>query len=165
MHKTYAIRKATIEDIPDIIRLRRLMFTWMNYSDSAILDATDKANEVYFFNAIPEGTFHGWVAESNNKIIATGGLVIDHHPPGPSNLTGKLGYIMNMSVEPEFRKQGIAKELFKTILLFLKENNIVMSSLHATDMGRKLYEKFGFSSTNEMRVNLTFLLSEDIIKL
>ena len=72
---------------------------------------------------------------------------------------------MNISVEPEFRNQGIAKELLKTILLFLKEMNIIMSTLHATDMGRMLYEKFGFSSTNEMRVNLSSMEPNQILKL
>lgn len=156
MNVQYSIRKATVEDITDLIRLRRLMFESMNYKDLDILDKTDQSNEKYFLVAIPNEVFHGWVAEINSgKVVGCGGLVFDSHPPGPINYSGKVGYIMNMSVYPDYRNQGIAKEIFKHILIFLKEQNIVTASLHATDMGRKLYEKFGFASTNEMRLNLT----------
>ena len=156
MNVQYSIRKATVEDITDLIHLRRLMFESMNYKDSDILDKSDQFNEKYFLVAIPNEVFHGWVAEiSPGKIVGCGGLVFDSHPPGPINYSGKIGYIMNMSVYPEYRHQGIAKEIFKHILIFLKEQNVVTASLHATDMGRKLYEKFDFTPTNEMRLNLT----------
>ena len=61
---------------------------------------------------------------------------------------------MNISVEPEYRNQGIAKELLKTILFYIKDKNITLVSLHASEMGKNLYEKVGFKPTNEMRLKL-----------
>ncbi len=157
------IRKATLGDIPELIRLRRLMFEWMNYSDNDLLKKTEIENEKYLSITISSNRFHGWVAiNDKGRIVGSGGLVIDQHPPSPSNLSGKIGYVMNLSVEVEYRKQGIAKEILKQIIIYLKVNGITHASLHATEMGRKLYEKFEFSNTNEMRSNLSNLTIEKI---
>ena len=61
---------------------------------------------------------------------------------------------MNMYTLPEYRRQGIA---FKTLDLLVKDakkRDIVEISLEATDMGRALYEKYGFEKMkNEMELN------------
>ena len=158
MAEIFNIRLATTKDISDLVRLRRLMFEWMGYTEKKSLDDNDKANELYFSKSIPEGNFLGWVAQTKiGKTIGCGGLVIDQHPPGPSNLSGKIGYIMNISVDPEFRHQGVAKEILKIILTYLKNNNITVSTLHASEMGKSLYEKAGYIPTNEMRLQLADL--------
>ena len=158
MTEKIAIRLAKSSDIPDLVRLRRLMFRWMGFTDEESLDKNDLANEQYFIKNIPNGGFIGWLAQiDKEKTVGCGGLVIDQHPPGPSNLSGKIGYIMNISVDPEFRHQGVAKEILKTILLYLKINNITVSTLHASEMGKSLYEKTGYKPTNEMRLQLADL--------
>ena len=155
MDQNIFIFKATTEDIQDIVRLRRLMFEWMGHTDKDYLEKNDTENTKYFTKLIPEGTFHGWMAKTKDgKVVGTGGLVFDQHPPSPNNPTGKIGYIMNISVEPEYRNQGIAKELLKTILFYIKDKNITLVSLHASEMGKNLYEKVGFKPTNEMRLKL-----------
>ena len=158
MDASITIRLATIKDIPDLIHLRHLMFEWMGHTEKLNLDTNDIENEKYFQRAIPDSSFIGWLAfTKNNKAIASGGLVIDQHPPGPSNPSGKIGYIMDISVEPDFRKQGIAKEILKRILMYLKDKNITLVSLHASEMGKSLYEKSGFRPTNEMRLKMAEL--------
>lgn len=161
----YFVRKATVDDIVDLVRLRRLMFQSMNFTDEKMLSDCDKANKEYFQRAIPNEIYYGWIAENEEKkIVGCGGLVLDTHPPGPTNLTGQIGYIMNMSVESAYRRQGIAKEIFKHILLYLKELGVKTASLHPTDLGQPLYELFGFSNANEMRLKLS-TISESAIQL
>lgn len=156
MLKDYSIRLAALDDIPHLVRLRRLMFEWMNYSDQEVLDKNDSYNEEYFSKSIPNESFIGWlVCTTDGKSIASGGLVIDQHPPGPSNPSGKIGYIMDISVEPDFRHQGIAKKILKEILQYLKDQKITLASLHASEMGKSLYEKTGFKPTNEMRLKFS----------
>lgn len=155
MKGNYSIRVATLNDIDDLIRLRRLMFEWMNYSDPDILDKNDFYNKEYFSRTIPNKNFIGWlVINAEGRSIASGGLVIDQHPPSPSNPSGKIGYIMNISVEPDFRQQGIAKKILKEILQFLQEQEITLASLHSSEMGKILYEKSGFKTTNEMKIKV-----------
>lgn len=60
--------------------------------------------------------------------------------------------ILNVYTEPEFRKQGIARQIMLTILAWVKEQSLRSVNLHASKQGRHLYEKLGFEATNEMRL-------------
>jgi ribosomal protein S18 acetylase RimI-like enzyme len=149
------IRLATLEDLEDLVRLRRMMFESMGYKNAQDLDAADKAATTYFQEAIPSGEFHGWLAVTpTGQAIGSGGAVIDRHPPGPNNLSGRTGYIVNIGTMPEYRHQGIAGHMILTVLAWLSEQNVQHVTLHASDMGRSLYEKLGFSYSNEMRLQL-----------
>lgn len=149
-----AIRPATADDIPDLVRLRRTMFESMGYDDPAQLAAADEAAAAYFATAIPTGAFYGWLAFTvTGQTVGSGGAVIDRHPPGPNNLSGQSGYIMNVSTLPSYRRQGIARRMMQTILHWLAERGIQHVTLHATETGRPLYEQMGFVESNEMRLS------------
>ncbi len=156
MKENIIIRAAVVSDIDDLVQLRRIMFESMGFDDPNRLELTDKASSNYFSEAIPNEQFFGWLALSPaGEAVGSGGIVIDYHPPEPLNLLGKIGYIMNLVVIPKFRRKGIARRLMKTMLNWLKDSNIQISSLHATEDGRHLYEELGFEITDEMRLNST----------
>ena len=155
MSDDVTIRQTTIADVPDLVRLRRAMFEAMGFDDAAQLDAADAASAAYFATAIPSGEFHGWLAFTpENEAVGSGGAVIDRHPPGPSNLSGRSGYIMNIVTMPRYRRLGIARRIIQTMLEWLAEQGIRRVELHATGMGRSLYEELGFVDSNEMRLRL-----------
>jgi GNAT superfamily N-acetyltransferase len=150
-----AIRQATVDDIPDLVRLRRMMFEAMGFDDPAKLDAGDAAAVDYFAQAIPSGEFQGWLAVTpEGEAVSTSGLVIDQHPPGPGNLSGKTGYIMNVVTHPAYRRRGLARRLMQVTLAWLDELGIRRAELHATDMGRPLYESLGFAAHTGMRLEV-----------
>ena len=146
------IRMASKVDIPDLVRLRRMMFEDMGFDDPEKLDAADTAVAVYLATALPDQQFQGWLAVTATGVaVGSGGVVIDRHPPGPNNLTGQIGYIMNVVTDPRYRRQGIARRIMETMLDWLTSQGIQVLALHASDMGRPLYEQLGFESSNEMR--------------
>ena len=49
-----------------------------------------------------------------------------------------------MYTHPEYRRKGIAYKTLNLLVLNAKERGISHITLEATDMGRPLYEKFGF---------------------
>ncbi len=156
MKENITIRQATMSDISDLVRLRRIMFESMGFNDPNQLNSADQAATEYFTNAIPKNHFYGWLAISTKgNVIGSGGLVIDQHPPGPTNLSGQIGYIMNLVTVPQYRRRGIARRVMQTMLDWLRNSNIVVSSLHATKEGKPLYEELGFEDSNEMRLELT----------
>ena len=59
---------------------------------------------------------------------------------------------MNMYTVKEYRNQGIGAELFKRIVEEAKNLGYKKITLNATEMGRKLYEKFGFEKVNNSMV-------------
>ncbi len=146
------IRQATVADIPDLVRLRRLMFEAMGFDDPAQLDTADAASKTYFAEAIPAEEFYGWLAVTPaGEAVGSGGLVFDQHPPGPTNLSGRIGYIMNMVTVPRYRRQGIARHIMQAMIKWLTEQGIQNMALHATVAGRPLYKEMGFVDSNEMR--------------
>jgi GNAT superfamily N-acetyltransferase len=150
---TIVIRQATVDDIPNLVRLRRAMFESMGFSDPAQLDTADQAATAYFCEAIPRREFHGWLAVTpKGKTVGCGGAVIDRHPPGPGNLSGRIGYVMNVVTLLAYRRQGIARRVMSAILRWLAEQGIQHVTLHATEMGRPLYRELGFETGNEMRL-------------
>lgn len=148
------IRRATAADVPDLVRLRRIMFEAMGWSDETQLDATGAASAAHFAESIPDGEFHGWVAvTSAGEVVSSGGLIVDQHLPTPGNLSGQIGYVLNVVTIPSYRRQGIAGRIMQTMLTWLKEQGIQRVTLHASDDGQSLYESLGFEPvTNEMRM-------------
>ena len=146
------IRRARASDIPDLVALRQALFESMGYGDPTLLEAVAEANEAYLATALPRGEFRAWVAEASGKVVASGGLVIHVVPPTAMNLVGMEGYIMNMYTRPEWRRQGLGTAILQTILEHLRQEGIPLASLHASEQGRRLYEKQGFASSNEMRL-------------
>ena len=51
---------------------------------------------------------------------------------------------MNMYTAPDYRRQGIAYKTLDMLVKMSKERGIDQVSLEATEMGRPLYEKYGF---------------------
>ena len=64
--------------------------------------------------------------------------------PTYHNPSGKKAYIMNMYTAPEYRRQGIAIHTLDLLVKNAKEQGVLQIVLEATDMGRLLYEKYGF---------------------
>jgi ribosomal protein S18 acetylase RimI-like enzyme len=149
-----AVRQATVDDIPDLVRLRRMMFEAMQAATPAKLDTAESVWAVYFAEAIPAEAFHGWLAvTSEDEVVSVCGVVIDQHPPTPGNPSGRIGYVMNVVTVPEHRHRGLARCLMQTALQWLDERGIRRVTLHATDVGQSLYESLGFEPVpNEMRL-------------
>lgn len=155
MNDNILIRPATLNDLNSLMCLRRLMFESMGYDDPDQLAAGDQAARAYMVENLPGGVFRAWVAVTvDGQVVSSGGAVIDIHPPGPGNLSGKIGYIMSVATRPEYRRRGLARRIVETIVEWLREQGVTRVALHASDMGRPMYEKMGFRSSTEMRLEI-----------
>lgn len=149
------IRRGTLNDIDSLVDLRLdLLKAVGNINDNTDIKELRKSSIDYFERKIDNG-FLFWVAENDERIIGISGLVFMERPPVSGNLTGLVGYIMNIYVVPEYRHNGIATGILKEMLLYLKETGVKHVFLHATDDGRKVYEKLGFKAKqSEMEMYL-----------
>ncbi|MFX1250041.1 MAG: GNAT family N-acetyltransferase [Promethearchaeota archaeon] len=138
------IRKATLEDLDELVKLRLALLCEMVELDENYKAKLAESIQEYFVTKIPKNEFYAWVAENDGQIIASSGLVFHQKPPIHGNLTGREAYIMNMYTLPNWRNKGIATKLLNEVLKFVKEKNLIRIRLHATDAGRKIYEKAGF---------------------
>jgi GNAT superfamily N-acetyltransferase len=100
---------------------------------------------------IREGKYYGWLATDAGRPVASAGLLILDWPPHPFDTEGELrGYLLNVYVEPEYRKRGLAHELVARCMGEARRRGIRVLTLHSSQAGRPIYERLGFHSTNEM---------------
>jgi GNAT superfamily N-acetyltransferase len=105
---------------------------------------------------IPAEIYRAWVAcDDTGAVVAGCGLILIDRAPNPSNLTTHSAYVYNVFVEPEHRKQGLARRLMEEIHSWCREAQIGIVSLHASEFGEHLYETLGYKRSNEMRLRLT----------
>jgi len=137
-------RKASINDAAKLAKIRSEFFEEITNCTEIEREKLEAASKNYFDYALADDSFVAWLAVENGKVIATSGLCFYMTPPSIDRLDGKVAYIMNMYTFPEYRKNGIAKELFTRIIEEAKKRGYCKLTLNATGKGKPLYEEFGF---------------------
>jgi len=152
----FHVREATADDIPLLARHRAAMFRDMGRLVPDCEAPLVAAATAYFKEAIPRGDYLGWVAEgSSSEPVGGAGVQLRPilprpRPPGDAIELGPEAIILNVYVEPEWRRRGVGKALMRAVLAALAERSIRRVVLHASHDGRRLYERLGFVVTNEM---------------
>jgi GNAT superfamily N-acetyltransferase len=155
---TFQIRRATARDADIILWHRARMFQDMG-------DVSGDAFEILRANArsrleqwIDKGDYIGWLAtpvDEPEMIVAGAGVQLQPILPRPLDVStigeGRQGTIVNVFTEPQWRRRGIAGLLTKEIITWSKNEQIDRLVLHASDDGRSIYERLGFTESNEMR--------------
>jgi len=142
-------RKATINDVGELAKIRSIFLIEANDINSENERIKmENANKTYFENAIADDSFTAWLVIDNDEIIATSGLSFSVVPPSFKCPDGKVAYIMNMFTFPEYRRQGIGMKLLKKTVEEAKNRGYKKITLNATDMGRPLYDKYGFKDVS-----------------
>ena len=159
MTDALTLRSATVDDIPVLVGHRRKMFEDMAASkgegfDRAGLDAMDAAYAVQLRYEIPAGSTRVWVIDDAGTIAASGALKITDWLPRPDGSRRGLVYAHSVYTEPAYRRQGLARRILKAMIDDCRANGWSRLSLHASELGRGLYEDLGFKPTNEMRLVL-----------
>jgi ribosomal protein S18 acetylase RimI-like enzyme len=152
-------RMATAADAKVIAHHRRQMFQDAGLGSSETLDDMSKHFEIWVARMIDEQKYLGWFALDGERVVAGVGLLLLDWPPHPFDPAGtQRGYLLNVYVEPEFRRRMLASRLLDLALDEARAKKIAVVALHATSKGRTLYEKHGFHATNEMlRVERTIV--------
>jgi ribosomal protein S18 acetylase RimI-like enzyme len=144
-------RLADPGDAALITRHRRRMFIDAGRPDSQVLEAMAQNHEPWVAKAIEDGRYLGWLTEDDGKVVAGAGLLILDWPPHPLDpRSSARGYLLNVYVEPEYRRRHLATNLIDLALAEARRRGIRVVALHSTDEGRRLYESTGFRATNEM---------------
>ncbi len=154
----FSLRRAEMANAPILARHRCEMFKDMGELRVNAYRALEEASTAYFATAIVSGEYLSWVvtpAREPQRIVAGGGVQLRMRLPRPDrygNLekSGPEVLVLNVYTEQAWRRKGIAEMLMRTILDWSLENGVASLVLHASEMGRPLYERLGFTSGNEM---------------
>ena len=156
MKEIYEYKKATIENINELVRTRIIVLRAANkLSDDVDMSLVEKESYEYYKRTLENGEHIAYLVYDNEIFIGAGGVSFYQVMPTYHNPTGKKAYIMNMYTASEYRRQGIA---FHTLDLLVKDETnrrVSQIALEATEMGRPLYEKYGFvKMEDEMELKL-----------
>ena len=98
----------------------------------------------YYSRHMADGTFVSWLALDGDKIIGTSGMSFVEKPPYFGCPSGKIGLLSSMFTDPNYRRQGIAKELLDRVVNEARAYGCGTVQITASDMGVKLYTAYGF---------------------
>lgn len=159
MESSFTLRYATLDDIPILVKHRRWMFEDMaavegRLHDLSGVEAMEADYDVLLRYEIPAGTTRLWVIENEGKVVASGALKFVDWLPRPDGQQRGLVYVHSVYTAPEYRRQGLARRILTAMIEHCRDNGWPRITLHASDLGRELYEDLGFKPTNEMRLVL-----------
>ena len=145
MAKNYKYKKATIADIDELVRTRIIVLRAANkLSNDVDMSLVEKESYEYYKSALETGEHVAYLVYDNETFIGAGGVSFYQVMPTYHNPTGKKAYIMNMYTASEYRRQGIAFHTLDLLVKDIRKQGVSQITLEATEMGRPLYEKYGF---------------------
>lgn len=153
------IRKATTEDIVDLIQLR---IDYLTEHFGSLYDAQQaqiRAQLDIYFRAHLLHDFIAYIAQINNHAIATAFLVVQEKPANPRFLTGRTGLLLNVYTLKEYRRRGVAKQLLNRIIDDARTLSLSYIELTATEAGKHLYDSLGFVQ-NDRHDDMILILSK-----
>jgi ribosomal protein S18 acetylase RimI-like enzyme len=148
------VRPATPDDIPELIRLRELLFR-------RALDAGDPEKEgdwrEEFARDVRErlgDTIGVFVVDGKEGRLAACGLgLVEYRLPVPFQSGTRSGYVLGMVTDPAYRGQGYARLIMQELLDWFRERDVSRVDLHAPSDAAALYRSMGFQ---EHQVALTW---------
>lgn len=147
------LRLATPEDAELIAGHRESMFVemGMEYAESVAKFAP------WGRERIADGSYLGLLAEvpASGRVVAGAGLWLMDWPPHVSTHVPIRAYLLNVWTDHDHRGQGIAAALTRTAMEMARARGIGVMRLHASDAGRPIYTRLGFTPSNEMTIDLT----------
>jgi GNAT superfamily N-acetyltransferase len=151
------LRRATPPDASIITTQRHQMFANNEFATEARYAEMNLAFEPWVRERLADGRYVGLFLEEpatthEDKpiILAACGIFYMDFPPHYLAPNPIRAYLLNFYTAPEARGHGLATQLLQHAVDECKKANVQGITLHASKLGRPIYEKFGFTQNNEM---------------
>jgi ribosomal protein S18 acetylase RimI-like enzyme len=155
MSSDYKIRRAEAKD-HDLL-VEHYLALWDSYDVPREHHRPDAKSVVRGFldEGIAELELGAFVCEHRNIAVASACCQV-RNSPYPEVLQEphrKVGYIWSVYIESDYQKQGLGSALMRSCLDYLKSINCTSVVLHSSEAGKLLYQKLGFSQTDELSIS------------
>ena len=147
-------KRATLEDIDILTKTRIEVLRAANQLSNDIdMSEAERESYNYYQKALCNDSHIAYLVFDEKCFVGAGGVSFFQVMPTYHNPSGNKAYIMNMYTNPAYRRKGIATKTLDLLVNDIRNKGITAISLEATDMGRPLYEKYGFiKMNNEMEL-------------
>jgi len=148
------LRRLVPDDGEMICRQREAMFVEDGGDEQALRVMTAHFRP-WLQPRLADGRYYGFVVEDGGVPAAAIGLMSIDWPPHPAHpQVGQRGYVLNVYVEPGYRRRGLATKLMRLAELEFARRGLGFAVLHATAAGRPVYAGAGWRATAEMAKTL-----------
>ena len=141
----FVYKKAEIKDMELLLETRIEVLRAANKLDDTVdMEAVRNYSRCYYQRALEDGSHVAILVFHEKEFVGAGGISFYEVMPTYDNPTGKKAYVMNMYTRPAYRRMGAAYQTLDLLVLEARQRGISFISLEASEMGRLLYEKYGF---------------------
>jgi GNAT superfamily N-acetyltransferase len=145
-------RPVAAHDLELICEHRERMFAESGRTRESLQPMT-AAFRQWLVPRLADGSYFGWMLEEAGQVVAGLGMMVIDWSPHPSHPTDdRRAYVLNVFVEPEHRRKGLAKQLMSLAEERGRQLGLRYAILHSTRQGRPLYETLGWGPTSEMAI-------------
>lgn len=141
----FVYKRADLEDIELLVKSRIEVLRAANRLDDDVeMSPVEQQSREYYEEYLRTGEHIAYLVFDGERLIGAGGVSFFRVMPTYHNPTGWKAYIMNMYTHPDYRRKGIAYHTLELLVEEAEDRGVKHISLEATDMGRPLYERYGF---------------------
>lgn len=147
-------RQATVDDAPELIRLRTVMLgvAWDDeWCEPALAVLSRRLAE-------PVPTMAAFVVDRpGGGLAACATGTIEARLGGPGNPSGLVGYVFNVATDPDQRRRGHSRACLTALLGWFRGHDIRTVDLRASAMAEPLYRSLGFQRTVDPAMRRKFI--------
>lgn len=148
------VRRLVPQDLELICRHREAMFLEAG-GDPAALRVMTEHFRPWLRVRLEDDRYYGFMVMDEGDPAAGIGLMSIDWPPHPAHPTqDQRGYVLNVYVDPAYRRRGLATALMKLAEAEFARRGLGFAVLHATEVGRPVYQALGWAATREMTKTL-----------
>ncbi|MEV3985659.1 GNAT family N-acetyltransferase [Nonomuraea sp. NPDC049758] len=141
-------RTATEQDVPELVRLRALLFDDLGGDFFHPADADDDWRDALarvFTQKLAEPDCHILVVDGDTGLAACGIGTIEQWFPGPHSRNGRIGHVIGMVTDPSYRRRGHSRAIMLGLLDWFRDRDAVRVDLTASREAEPLYRRLGFA--------------------
>lgn len=151
------VRRADVTDVPEMVRLRGVMFRDMGVDLSS--DAWKVTTTARLTRDLAVGVVIGAVVDrvSRSGLCASGVLQIHEVLGSPHFQKGVAGHVGSVAVDTEWRRRGVGERVLTFLIDEARVLGVERLELHATPAGEAIYRRLGFRDRQggvELRLEL-----------
>ncbi|GAA4631281.1 hypothetical protein GCM10023196_060090 [Actinoallomurus vinaceus] len=142
------IRAATVPDIPELVRLRALLFAGLGdhgWGAPPSGEEWRRACADALGERLTDDSAKILVIDGDAGLAACGIGTIDRRLPSPYTPSGLIGHVYGVVTDPAYRRRGHSRSIMHGLLDWFTERGIRRVDLTASPDGEPLYRSLGFT--------------------
>jgi ribosomal protein S18 acetylase RimI-like enzyme len=142
------VRPAADADIPELVRLRALLFGGLSETGWGAPPPGDewrRACADALRERLADDMVEILVIDGDTGLAACGIGAIDRRLPSPYNPTGLIGHVFGVVTDPAHRRRGHSRSIMEGLLGWFTDRGVRRVDLNASQDGEPLYRSLGFA--------------------